>query len=63
MNNSSRKAYDLTAAELENSSLSRLAEKAGYSSLKPLLNDNNMWSMSVGEVEKFLNESINTPAE
>lgn len=53
------KAYDLTAAELENSELSRKAEKAGYASLKSLLNDHSLWSKDVSEVEAFLDQQIN----
>jgi len=49
-----KKAYDLTPDELVNSDLSRLASKAGYSSLKSMLNDLSMWSVDLHDVESFL---------
>ena len=49
-----RRAYDLTGAELENSALARLAEEAGYPSLKSVLNEHNLWSFTIDEVESHL---------
>lgn len=51
-------AYNLTKADLENSALSRKAEKAGYASLKSLLNDHDLWSKDTSEIEAFLNRQI-----
>ncbi len=55
----SRKAYDLTESELVNSDLATLASKAGYASLRAMLNDLNMWSAPLAEVQEFLADQIN----
>lgn len=57
------KACDLTPSELENSNLATLARKAGYASLKAMLNDLHMWNAAQSDVEKFLVDQINVPAE
>jgi hypothetical protein len=51
---STKKAYNLTQAELENSHLSRLCSEAGYASLRSYLNEHSAWGEPIGDVENAL---------
>jgi hypothetical protein len=54
--NTSTICHDLTESELQMGGhpLYALATKAGYSSLKTALNNNNWWSETVGTVAEIL---------
>jgi hypothetical protein len=53
-----KKAYDLTPSELVNSPLAELARKAGYASLKSMLNDLNLWGGDLDLIANFLGEQV-----
>ena len=53
-----KKAYDLTPSELVNSPLADLARKAGYASLKSMLNEGSMWGEDLEKVSIFLSEQV-----
>jgi hypothetical protein len=57
------KAYDMTDSEVENSPLADLAKRAGYASLKSLLNENHMWAADTVSIEAFLRDQIDQPAQ
>lgn len=57
-NDAIRPCFELTPPELENSELATLARKAGYASLKSMLNAGSAWSDTVLKVKNDLEEQI-----
>lgn len=52
------KAYNLSPEELTDGPLAKLSGKCGYPSLRSVLNDHNLWSDEIDEIEQRFREEL-----